>query len=89
MKNNKDKLIIAKDNKETLLKDKLIHLLSSIFGDEVKKIVDENYTSNKELIELSFHMLSGYMGKENAKKLLLKKQLITKEDLSLLKGIID
>jgi len=43
-----------------------------IFGDDIKKTIEEYYDSDKleELIELSEHMLSGYMGEENASKLL-------------------
>ncbi|MEM3373982.1 MAG: hypothetical protein QXE31_02055 [Candidatus Woesearchaeota archaeon] len=63
------------------LKDKIVKILQSIFGDSVKKIVDENYNDEKELIELAYHMLVGYMGKENAINLLLKENIISEKDL--------
>jgi hypothetical protein len=56
------------------LKEKIIHILTPVFGEEVKKIIEDNYTSKKpeELVQLAYHMLSGYMGEQNAKKLLQK-----------------
>ena len=56
------------------LKDKILVVLTPIFGDSVKKIIEENYSSNnpEELISMAYHMLSGYLGENNAKKLLGK-----------------
>lgn len=57
-----------------LIKQELTRVLSSIFGDSIKITIEEYYESNKleELIELAEHMLTGYMGEENADRLLAK-----------------
>jgi hypothetical protein len=54
------------------IKTEILSILSPIFGENVKKIIEENYDSKKpfELVELAYHMLSGYMGEKNADKLL-------------------
>jgi len=59
------------------IKEELIKIMAPIFGEEVKKLIESNYDSNKpgELLELAEHMLTGYMGAENADRILKKLNL--------------
>jgi hypothetical protein len=54
------------------IKEEITKILTSIFGEGVKKILIEHYDSNKpeELIDLAYHMLAGYMGEKNANRIL-------------------
>jgi hypothetical protein len=54
------------------IKEELIKILSPIFGEAVKRFLEEHYDSThpEELIEVAHHMLSGYMGESNANKIL-------------------
>ncbi len=60
--------------KNIKIKEEVLKVLTPIFGDNVRKIINEYYDSNKpeEIIELAHHMLSGYMGKKNADRILKK-----------------
>ena len=61
------------------IKTEILSLLTPIFGNGVKKLIDDNYENNEaELIELARHMLTGYMGKDYAEKQLKKIILISK-----------
>jgi hypothetical protein len=61
------------------IKEELIAIMAPIFGEEVKKLIESNYDVNKpeELFELAEHMLTGYMGAENANRILKKLSLIS------------
>ncbi|NTV23676.1 MAG: hypothetical protein HGA85_04850 [Nanoarchaeota archaeon] len=52
------------------IKTELLKILTPIFGKDVQKLIQDNYDSSKpdELIALAHHMLSGYMGEDNANK---------------------
>ncbi len=54
------------------LKEEIIKIMTPIFGEEVKKLISENYDSKNpnELLELAHHMLVGYMGEKNADRIL-------------------
>jgi hypothetical protein len=56
------------------LKSEVISVLLPIFGESVKKMIDDNYEEKNpdELIDVAHHMISGYMGEENADKMLQK-----------------
>jgi hypothetical protein len=45
------------------IKEELIKVMLPIFGEEVKKLIEEHYDSKnpEELIALADHMLTGYM----------------------------
>jgi hypothetical protein len=83
MNNNRGILLIyyknIKKNKQELIKkmdikEEIVNILAPIFGKSVIKLVEDNYDSNnpKELVEMADHMLSGYMGEDNAKNMLKK-----------------
>ncbi|MCM2325093.1 MAG: hypothetical protein NDI94_01400 [Candidatus Woesearchaeota archaeon] len=56
------------------LKSEIISVLSPIFGESVRNMIEDNYDSKNpsELIEMAHHMITGYMGEENANRLLDK-----------------
>ena len=56
------------------LKEELIQILTPIFGQGTKNILENYYTEGEDadLIALARHMLSGYMGKEAAEHVLDK-----------------
>jgi hypothetical protein len=60
------------DKKE--MKDELMRVLTSIFGSGIRKTIEEYYDADKidELVKLANHMLTEYMGEENAQKIMKK-----------------
>jgi hypothetical protein len=56
------------------LKSEIISVLLPIFGESVRNIIEENYDSKNpsELIEIAHHMITGYMGEDNANRILEK-----------------
>ncbi|MEM2138668.1 MAG: hypothetical protein QXM96_00780 [Candidatus Woesearchaeota archaeon] len=74
-------IAVIKNNYKTK-KEIIIDMLCSIFGNNVKNIIEENYNNEQELIKLAIHMLIGYMGKDNTIKILLKDGIIKKEDIN-------
>lgn len=52
------------------VKSEVILVLSPIFGNSVKAMIEQQYDDPKEILELAKHMLTGYMGEENAVKIL-------------------
>ena len=55
-----------------LIKRELTRVLTGLFGPNLKVMIDRYYDLNQadELMDLADQMLSGYMGKENAQKIL-------------------
>lgn len=59
------------------IKEDIITVLQPIFGERIKKTIDEFYDENdsndsKELIRMAHEMLDGYMGEKQADIILSK-----------------
>jgi hypothetical protein len=50
------------------VKDEIVSILTPIFGDGVKKLIDDYYDekNSSELLTLARRMLTDYMGQKNA-----------------------
>lgn len=55
-------------------KSEVIGVLTPIFGEQVKQIIEENYSADEErkLYDLAHLMLSGYMGRASTEKILCR-----------------
>ncbi len=54
------------------VKSDVVSVLTPIFGDSVKTMIEQQYDDPKEILDVAKHMLTGYMGEQNAVKILNK-----------------